>query len=258
MKKVSILFLANSFADDTIEYMPRIAKEYGYDLDVFNLYIGGCEVQRHIDNLKSHAKAYELRVFNKEQDYWETEYEVASNDFIASRHWDYIVLQQSSWYSGLKDGLKDVNVLLKMVKELANKDVKFVWNMTWAYPKYSDIEIFIKEFGRDQNKMYRAIVENVKSVILPIKDFVKIIPNGTALMNARRYIKDELLHRDDFHLSYQPGRYLAAMTAVSTILGVDLTNLKYMPNEHVDEAMKQVLIKSAKLAVQSPLEESEY
>ena len=40
MKKVSILFLANSFADDTIQYMPEIAKDVGYDLDLYNLYIG--------------------------------------------------------------------------------------------------------------------------------------------------------------------------------------------------------------------------
>ena len=51
MKKVSILFLANSFADDTIQYMPEIAKDCGYDLDLYNLYIGGCDINRHINNI---------------------------------------------------------------------------------------------------------------------------------------------------------------------------------------------------------------
>ena len=76
MKKNSILFIANSFADDTIQYMPNIAKELGYDLDLYNLFIGGCSIDTHIENLRNNNHLYELRVYNKEQDYWETEYNV--------------------------------------------------------------------------------------------------------------------------------------------------------------------------------------
>lgn len=52
MKKVSILFVANSFGDDTIMYMSRIAKEFGIELDAHILYIDGCDINTHSDMLQ--------------------------------------------------------------------------------------------------------------------------------------------------------------------------------------------------------------
>ena len=253
MKKVSILFLANSFADDTIQYMPEIANELGYDLDLYNLYIGGCDINRHINNILNKEKAYELRVYNKEKHIWETQYEVASTTFIPSKRWDYIVLQQSSYFSGLPHGLDNIEKLIELVKSLANPDVKFIWNMTWSYPHYSDLEVFQKEYKNDSKFMYESIVKNVKEYILPNKDFVKIIPNGTALGNAREHLKDELLYRDGFHLSYQFGRFLAGLTATSAILDEDITNVNYHPIE-IDEGTIKIYKDSVRKAIESPLE----
>ena len=244
MKKLSILFIANSFADDTIEYMPRIAKDFGYDLDVFNLYIGGCSVEIHIDNLINHKHAYELRTFNKEKDIWETTLDVASNDFVASRNWDYIVLQQNSYMSGQKDGLKNVNKLVELVKKIANKDVKFAWNMTWAYPKDSDLDVFESEYQKDQQKMFNCILKNVENNIKNNPNFEVIIPNLISLQNARKYYDERVLHRDGFHLSYQPGRYLAGLTAIAAILKVDISKVKYNPDTtKINKQMKNAFVK---------------
>ena len=254
MKKLSILFIANSFADDTIQYMPNIAKELGYDLDVFNLYIGGCDVNTHINNLLQNNHVYELRIYNKEKDVWETELDVSSNDFIPTRKWDYVVLQQSSASSGLKDALIRVKELVALVKEkLISQDTQFVWNMTWSYPTYSDLEVFKDCYNSDQLGMYKLIVNNVKTSIIPDKDFVKIIPNGTAMMNARQYVKDEVLHRDGFHLSYQPGRYLAGLTACATLLDANISNVKFRPEPITDE-LRDIFIKCAIDANKNPFE----
>ena len=251
MKKVSILFLANSFADDTIQYMPEIARDFGYDLDLYNLYIGGCDINHHINNIINKVKEYELRVYNKEKQVWETVYNVASTDFIPSKKWDYIILQQSSYFSGLPNGLENIEQLVALVKGLANKDVKFIWNMTWAYPKHSDLEVFKNEYKDDQDFMYQSILNNVKERIMPNKDFVKIIPNGTALQNARGCIDEHLLHRDGFHLGYQFGRFLAGLTAIGTLFDVNLDNAKYHPVEIPDELMNDY-IKCAKDAIKDP------
>ena len=245
MKKLSILFLANSFADDTIEYMPRIAKEFGYDLDVFNLFIGGCSIETHIDNLINHKPLYELRTFNKDKDIWEATCNVASNDFIISRRWDYIVLQQNSYMSGLPNGMDNVNKLIDLIKKIINKDVKFVWNMTWAYPKYSDLDVFEAEYNSDQEKMFNCILDNVNNHIKTNPTFVKIIPNGIALQEARKCVDEHLLHRDGFHLSYQPGRYLAGLTACKALLNIDVKKVKYIPKENMDEKLKSTLIECA-------------
>ena len=253
MKKLSILFLANSFADDTIQYMPEIAKEVGYDLDLYNLYIGGCDINKHIRNILNSEKAYELRIYNEKTQLWDTKYGVSSNEFIASQRWDYIVLQQSSFYSGLPHGLDNIEELVRLIKEIANKDVKFIWNMTWAYPKYSDLEVFKNQYRNDSMFMYESIVNNVKEYIVSNKDFVKIIPNGTAIANAKEYLKDEVFHRDGFHLSYQFGRFLAGLTAVNTITGQDISNVKFHPVE-IDEDTIKIYKKCVKDAINNPFE----
>ena len=255
MKKVSILFLANSFADDTIQYMPEIASDFGYDLDLYNLYIGGCEINRHINNILNNEKAYELRVYNKDTKEWETVYDVSSKEFIPTKKWDYIVLQQASHCSGIPNGLANIEQLIELVKGLANKDVKLAWNMTWAYGKDSWLEVFETQFGKDQNLMYQSIVKNVKETIVPNKEFVKIIPNGTAVQNARQYIDDSLLHRDQFHLGFQYGRFLAGLTAVGVLLDVDLTKEQFVPQE-LPKELRETYIKCAMDAIKTPFEQT--
>lgn len=256
MKKFSILFLANSFADDTIQYMPEIAKEVGYDLDMYNLYIGGCDINRHIKNILNNEKAYELRIYNPKTQLWETKYDVSSNEFIASQRWDYIVLQQSSYFSGLPHGLDNIEELVRLIKGLANEDVKFIWNMTWSYPHYSDLEVFAKEYRSDPKYMYQSIVDNVEEYIVPNSDFVKIIPNGTALGNVREYVEDRLLYRDGFHLSYQFGRFLAGLTAIAAITEKDISKVKFHPVE-IDDATIEIYKECVKRAIANPLEITE-
>ena len=241
MKKLAILFLANSFADDTIQYMNEIARDFDYELDLYNLYIGGCDIEKHINNIVNHLKVYELRVYNREKCEWETIYDIASNDFIPSKKWDYIVLQQSSYYSGLPNGFKDINKLVELVRKLANKDVKFVWNLTWAYPKYSDLEVFTDYFKSNQDKMYEAILDNFRKEILHNKNFSLVIPNGISLQIARKRVGDEMLHRDGFHLSYQPGRYLAGLTACAVLLNVDISKTKFYP-QPITKEIKDVFV----------------
>lgn len=251
MKKVKILFISNSFGDDTIQYMPEIAHDFDYDLDLYNLFIGGCDINKHIYNIKNNEKAYELRIYNKDKKEWETRIDVSVNDFIITDKWDFIVLQQSSYFSGLPNGLENIEVLLELVKSLANKSTKYVWNMTWSYPKYSDLEIFKEAFDCNQEKMHNAIVENVKEKIVLNKDFVKIIPNAKAIYLAREELGDELIHRDGFHLSYQPGRYLAGLTAIATLLDVDISEVKFYPSP-VSEHMKNVFTGCVEDAIEEP------
>lgn len=254
MKTIKVLFLSNSFGDDTIEYMPQITKELGIETELFNLYIGGCDVKSHTGNLINDNKIYELRSFNKEKGIWETTYGVSARQFIASKPWDYLVLQQSSYYSGLENGLDGVQKLIDCVKSLLiNKKTKLIWNMTWSYPKHSDLEIFEQAFQKDQNKMYQAIIDNVKKEIVPNKEFSLIIPNGTALMYAREHVSDTLLHRDGFHLSFDYGRFLAGLTATRTIFNVDISKVKYHP-ENTSSDICEILKGCATRAFMFPFE----
>ena len=246
---MKILFIANSFADDTIEYMPRIAKDFAIDLEVHNLYIGGCDIGTHIDNILNNQPAYEYRIYDKEKDEWYTKYNVSINETLENEDWDIISLQQCSAKSGLENGLEGIERLIELVDEHSkNKSFKLIWNMTWSYPNSNWFDIFRDNFHSDEKLMYDCILRNVQEKIVPNQRFVNIIPNGTAVENTRGVLTDEQVHRDAFHLSFGLGRFMAGLTAMKTLFDIDLSKVKYCP-DGVSEEEKQSVIKAAELAV---------
>ena len=245
---MKVLFIANSFADDTIEYMPRIAKDFGIDLEVHNLYIGGCSIETHINNILNNAPAYEYRIFDENKDEWYTKYNVSINETLENERWDIIVLQQCSALSGVKNGLEGIEKLIDLVdSHTVNKDYELIWNMTWSYPKENQFDVFRDHFNYDSEYMFSCIAANVKEKIIPIKKFKKIIPNGTAVENVRNVFTSEQIHRDYFHLTFGLGRYMAGLTAMKTIFDIDLSKTKYCPNG-VSKEEKENAIKAANLA----------
>lgn len=58
---VKILAIGNSFADDGIEYLDEVARSAGKHIIVANTYIGGCSIERHLDNARHDRPAYHYR-----------------------------------------------------------------------------------------------------------------------------------------------------------------------------------------------------
>ncbi|MBR0327562.1 MAG: DUF4886 domain-containing protein, partial [Clostridia bacterium] len=107
------------------------------------------------------------------------------------------------------------------------------------------------KYGSDQMKMYNAILNAVASKIKTNDNFVYIVPNGTAIQNARTsYIGDHIT-RDGYHLSYDFGRYIAGLTFISKLTGLSVENVGFAP-EGVDENKKLIAIESAMNAIASP------
>jgi hypothetical protein len=63
----------------------------------------------------------------------------------------------------------------------------------------------------------------------------------------------DTLTRDGFHLSLDIGRYIAGLTLVGCLTGLDLSELTYMP-AGVDEAVRSVAVESAKNALADPFD----
>ena len=60
LDSLKVLFLGNSFALDTMEYVPNIAKSYEIENIKFaTLYIGGCSIDRHFENAYNNNALYE-------------------------------------------------------------------------------------------------------------------------------------------------------------------------------------------------------
>ena len=224
--KIRILFIGNSFSDDTAEYMPNICKNLGYtNVEIGNLVIGGCEIDTHYYNALYGYPNYEFRYHNGKA--WDKKVGGKNQTFafgVGYTDWDIISLQQVSGNSGLPETYSNLDNLATEVKKIAtNPNAEIVFNMTWAYQQGSKHSSYYL-YNRDQITMYNAIVNTVQSEV-----GYTVIPNGTAIQNARTSFMGDTLTRDGYHLNEYIGRYIAALTAVAKLLNEDLSNLTWKP-----------------------------
>lgn len=247
---LKILTIGNSFSDDSMQYVHQIAQDAGVkQVTLGNLFIGGCTLDRHANNSKADAAAYEYRTNSLGT--WSNKTGYKMSDAIQSENWDFISLQQASGSSGVPSTYGQFAYLVGYVRALC-PDAKIVWNMTWAYQQDSTHSEFIK-YSNDQMTMYNAILDTVEAKVIPDPEIYTVIPTGTAIQNARTsYIGDNLT-RDGYHLSMDFGRYVAGLTFVHKLTGLSIENVTYMPNG-VDEDMRKIAIESATNAVKAPKE----
>ena len=245
---LKILAIGNSFSDDTTKYLYDIAKAAGVEnVSLGNLFIGGCSLNTHATNAKGNKAAYDYRTNTDGE--WKTTPNYKMGDAIKSQKWDFISLQQASGSSGIADTYVELEYLIGYVKSLC-PDAKIIWNMTWAYQQDSTHKDFAKYDGNQLN-MYRSIVTAVEDVVIYRAKIETVVPNGTAIQNARTsYIGDKLT-RDGFHLSLDLGRYIAGLTFFSKLTGISIENISYAP-AGVDDGMKQVAIESVMNALETP------
>ena len=55
---IKILAIGNSFSEDATHYLHQIAAADQVDMKVGNLYIGGCSLERHWNNIQTNAAEY--------------------------------------------------------------------------------------------------------------------------------------------------------------------------------------------------------
>ena len=253
-KSISILFIGNSFSDDTEAYVVDILLNLGYtNIDIGNLYIGGCSIDTHYQNILKNAKAYEFRMRSHNGKKY-TEYEPTTVDgkkqsiafAIAYKDWDVISVQQASGESGKADTYANLDALVGEVKKQAtNKDVEIVFNMTWAYQSDSTHAQF-PDYNRDQMTMYSAIVSAVQA-----KVSYTVVPNGTAIQNARTSLLGDTLTRDGYHLNLYIGRFIAGLTFVAKVTGEDLTDFTYAPGT-INDTQFAIAMESVQNAINNP------
>lgn len=256
-RSIKILMIANSFGDDTVQWVHEIGDDLGIDFTIANMYIGGCVLSTHLSNLQTNKAAYEYVSYNKETKKWSRTPNTSIATAMEKEDWDFISLQQGSYDSGRAESYNTINQVMDLVLELKN-DVEFIWNMTWAYQQDSGHANF-NLYNHDQMTMYNAIVNAVKTKVVPNDRFKYIVPNGTAVQNARTSMLGDTLCRDIYcHLTYDLGRYIAGLTMVATVAQVDITNVNYSPN--LNEIHKAIAIEAVTNALASPykITESKY
>ena len=56
-RPLKVLMIGNSFSICNLKQMPQVAKSMGLKLDLASLYIGGCSLERHWNNVVASANA---------------------------------------------------------------------------------------------------------------------------------------------------------------------------------------------------------
>ena len=213
---MKILAIGNSFSMDATRYLHDIARADGVDLQVANLYIGGCSLERHYRNMLSGERCYELQ-YNGHP----TGFHVSMKEGLLNRDWDVITLQQASHYSFDKDTyVPYIAELMAYVRRHCPK-ARVLIHQTWAYEEGSDRlhnmagYVHAADMFADLEKAYAAVAaENGADGIIPSGAlFQKILANGV-----------EKIHRDTFHASYGLGRYALGLLWYRVLTGASVLN----------------------------------
>lgn len=254
--ELKILAIGNSFSVDTMSYAYNVASSLGVEsVTLGNLVIGGCVIDKHYDNIMNDKAAYKY-YFNDSGSWSSTpNYDQKISDVIESENWDYISVQQGSAESGLSSTYANLAGLVSKIKELADEDTKIVFNMTWAYQSDSTHSAF-PSYSSDQMTMYLGIVEAMNECVLTNEDIEFVVPVGTAIQNARTSSLGDTLTRDGYHLNYDYGRYIAALTYISRLTGLSVEDISYKPSA-VSASTKSICIEAAVNAISKPLEVTE-
>lgn len=228
-RSIKILSIGNSFSRDSLYFLPGFLREAGYDeVIVAYLAVGGCSVELHLNK----ALGKELYGYMKNSNGSWVPDQIDMDVCLDDEEWDYVVFHQCTVHSGYAPSIEPyLDYLTKYVKaRCKNPDVKFLWNMTWAYAKYFSKPAF-DLYGRDQEKMHNAIVDVVRNTVLTRPQFSGAVPVGTAFMNMRTSYFGDHVNEDALHAGLYVGRYLAAMVFASYLTGLKAENfgVSYYP-----------------------------
>ena len=248
---LKILAVGNSFSQDGLKHVFDVAVSAGiYDIQWGNLFIGSCSLATHLENVKADSPSYTY--YTSVNSRRESKKAYKLSDAVKSENWDFITFQQVSTNSGVADTYDDLEELISLVAPLCTNDkVEFAWHMTWAYQTGAKS---LGKYGNDQMQMYNAIVSAVQNKVVPNERISKIIPNGTAIQNARTSYMGDAFTRDGTHLSLDTGCLIAAMTVVHALVGIDWKTFDYEGVSYIypNKTFPRLAAESVRNAINTP------
>lgn len=238
-----ILSIGNSYSQDAHRYLHELSVAAGEPIDTVNLYIGGCSLERHYQNLQSGEKAY-LYIHNGSN----TELTVSLQDAVEHSRYDVITLQQASHFSTNYATYQPyLEELIAYVRQF-HPEARILIQETWAYE--DGCQRMLDKLGYNSaERMYAELHEAYAHAAHDLA--VELIPGGTAMQMAVRAGLTPI-HRDTFHASYSYGRYLLAATWFMKLTGKRLDGVQLPAldgEERICTRLYEIATKAATQAV---------
>lgn len=227
-----VLAIGNSFSQDATRYVRKIAEGAGTDLYVRNTYIGGCSLERHLQELYSGERSYEFQEDGAPLRF------ASLSEALSCRDWDWVTFQQVSGLSGEKESFEPwLSLLVKEVRGRLPR-ARIALHETWAYESTSDHPDFAR-YDRDTDRMAEAIASAYRHYAG--KYGFPVIRSGrtVARMRAEGTTGDMPVTRDGYHLSLDYGRYAAALTWFAFFAGKDVRS-SYAPEDADPEIIGKI------------------
>ena len=129
---IKVLAIGNSFSQDAVEqYLHELGEAEGITMIIGNMFIGGCSLERHVQNIRNNAPAYAYRKVEKDGEKTETR-SMTIEKALADEKWDYISVQQASPLSGIYDSYKaSLPELVNYIRERIGKETVLMVHQTW-------------------------------------------------------------------------------------------------------------------------------
>lgn len=212
---MNVLAIGNSFSQDATRYLHAVARADGVSLDVANLYIGGCPLERHFRNMHSGERAYELQYNGSETNFF-----VSLKEALLNRQWDVITIQQASHLSFDPASYTPYAArIAACIRELAPK-ARLMLHQTWAYEDGS--ERLRNVAGYDTAAHMLADIKTAYASVCAEISADGLIPSGELLAGILAGGVPKI-HRDTFHASLGLGRYALALLWYHTLTGRPVT-----------------------------------
>ena len=244
-KALKVLMIGNSFSICNLRQMPHIAKAMGKGLDIASLYIGGCSLERHWNNVVAADKNPGLRQYRFDRvvdtkklvENWKANIQEA----LQMVKWDIVTIQQCSGFSWRPETYYPFGDSLVAKIRILAPQAKIVMQETWSYPPWDKR---LKNFGFDQKEMYRRL--HVAYRAFANKHALEIIPVGTAAEIVPE--RNRLFTAPDFHFNGE-GEYLQGLVFTAYLFDVDVAKCPYKPANIDDHRAEE--LKAAALAALS-------
>jgi len=247
---VRVLCIGNSFSWDAVEQeLVPLCDAVGEEVEIHNLYYGGCSLEQHTRFLLADTAVYSHRICTNSS--WTNGEWRIVKDTLSLRQalllnsYDYISFQQASHDSGIRSTYEPWLSMLIDTVSAYQPDARLCWMQTWAYSRDAKHPAYPR-YQSDQLVMWDSIVACTRYLLSDHP--LLLIPCGAAIQLARATKLGDTLCRDGYHLNYSYGRYTASCVWYEILTRRDVRRNRYK-NTDMTIKQRQLARKSAHRAI---------
>ena len=222
---MKLLCIGNSFSQNACAFMTKIAEAGNFDLTTVNLFIGGCPLERHCENI---GKSDDENLYVKYVDAVRVG-KISLDEALAEDKYDIVSVQQASPVSGVWETY--VPYLEELVSHVRKfqPEAKIAVHQTWAYevdsqiPRYGTRQVMHDSLTECYKRAYELINADL---FIPCGNVIEAL-RCDAAFNPELY--GTRLSSDGKHLSVCYGNYAAGLTWCAALGMKDVEENTFLP-----------------------------